>query len=265
MPIVGLGVLILWVGWYGFNAGSTFGTGRQLSPRSRSTRSSLRPPACSRLLAIYLKTKSMDVGMAGNGAIAGLVGITAPSGYVEFWAAPIIGPSPESSSSSASRDRQVPRRPGRRALGARSGRHLGHAAVGLFASERLILDGAARASGTASSATRPSARRPASSASRRSAWRRRSRSCSRSPTRPSAIMQATIGLRVSEEEELAGLDISSHGMYGYPESFIPQEEYPGRRVEPPAPAPAPATAAGPSAAPRHRGGAHEEGRSIHPP
>ena len=29
--------------------------------------------------------------MAGNGAIAGLVAITAPSGYVEFWAAPIIG------------------------------------------------------------------------------------------------------------------------------------------------------------------------------
>ena len=32
-----------------------------------------------------------DVGMAGNGAIAALVAITAPSGYVEFWAAPIIG------------------------------------------------------------------------------------------------------------------------------------------------------------------------------
>ena len=29
--------------------------------------------------------------MAGNGAIAGLVAITAPSGYVEYWAAPIIG------------------------------------------------------------------------------------------------------------------------------------------------------------------------------
>ena len=35
------------------------------------------------------------------------------------------------------------------------------------------------------------------------------------------------GLRVTEEEEDAGLDISEHGMYGYPEQFIPQPEYPG--------------------------------------
>jgi Amt family ammonium transporter len=41
-----------------------------------------------------------------------------------------------------------------------------------------------------------------------------------------ALIKATIGLRVSEADEAAGLDISSHGMYGYPEAFIPQEEYP---------------------------------------
>ena len=41
-----------------------------------------------------------------------------------------------------------------------------------------------------------------------------------------ALIKATIGLRVSDDEELAGLDISEHGMYGYPEVFIPQEEYP---------------------------------------
>ena len=35
-------------------------------------------------LVTWLKTKALDVGMAGNGAIAGLVAITAPSGYVEF-------------------------------------------------------------------------------------------------------------------------------------------------------------------------------------
>jgi Amt family ammonium transporter len=42
-------------------------------------------------ITISLISKKLDVGMAGNGAIAGLVAITAPSGYVEFWAAPIIG------------------------------------------------------------------------------------------------------------------------------------------------------------------------------
>ena len=39
----------------------------------------------------YWKTGTIDIGMAGNGAIAALVAITAPSGYVEPWAAPIIG------------------------------------------------------------------------------------------------------------------------------------------------------------------------------
>src|SRR5207247_8182407 len=43
------------------------------------------------LAVMYRRTKTYDVGMAGNGAIAALVAITAPSGYVEFWAAPIIG------------------------------------------------------------------------------------------------------------------------------------------------------------------------------
>jgi Amt family ammonium transporter len=47
-----------------------------------------------------------------------------------------------------------------------------------------------------------------------------------------AIIKATIGLRVSEEEEDAGLDIASHGMYGYPEQFIPQPEYVAPSIPP---------------------------------
>ena len=39
-----------------------------------------------------------------------------------------------------------------------------------------------------------------------------------------AAIKATIGLRVTDEEEEAGLDITEHGMYGYPEAFIPQSE-----------------------------------------
>ena len=45
-----------------------------------------------------------------------------------------------------------------------------------------------------------------------------------------AAIKATIGLRVSEEDEEAGLDIVEHGMYGYPEQFIPQSEIGGSRA-----------------------------------
>ena len=44
------------------------------------------------------------------------------------------------------------------------------------------------------------------------------------------VIKKTYGLRVTEAEEDAGLDISEHGMYGYPEQFIPQPEYPGGRA-----------------------------------
>jgi Amt family ammonium transporter len=38
------------------------------------------------------------------------------------------------------------------------------------------------------------------------------------------IIKKTYGLRVTAEEEDAGLDITEHGMYGYPEQFIPEPE-----------------------------------------
>jgi Amt family ammonium transporter len=37
-------------------------------------------------------------------------------------------------------------------------------------------------------------------------------------------IKKTVGLRVDAEAEEAGLDIAEHGMYGYPEQFIPQPE-----------------------------------------
>jgi len=47
--------------------------------------------AVSSLVTIYAVTKKLDVGMTLNGAIAGLVGITAPCAWVEAWAAVVIG------------------------------------------------------------------------------------------------------------------------------------------------------------------------------
>ncbi len=50
------------------------------------------------------------------------------------------------------------------------------------------------------------------------------------------LIKKTIGLRVTEEEEDAGLDISEHGMYGYPEQFIPAPELVGVASSRPVPA-----------------------------
>jgi len=35
------------------------------------------------------------------------------------------------------------------------------------------------------------------------------------------LIKRTVGLRVSAREEMEGLDISEHGMWGYPEAFMP--------------------------------------------
>jgi Amt family ammonium transporter len=61
-------------------------------------------------------------------------------------------------------------------------------------------------------------------------------------------IKATIGLRVSPEQEEAGLDIIEHGMYGYPEQFIESPDgTPPLRAGTPAPA---STAAMAATAPR---------------
>ena len=51
-----------------------------------------------------------------------------------------------------------------------------------------------------------------------------------------SLIKATIGLRVSEDEEDAGLDIVEHGMYGYPEQFITSDGGPSGVSSAPAPA-----------------------------
>src|SRR4051794_34963099 len=92
MPLFGLGVLILWLGWFGFNPGSTLNA---LDGRFAEILIITNLAAAFGVLAAVatarIKTGTIDIGMAGNGAIAALVAITAPSGYVELWAAPIIG------------------------------------------------------------------------------------------------------------------------------------------------------------------------------
>src|SRR2546423_2629223 len=92
LPLFGLGVLILWLGWFGFNPGSTLNAadGRFAEILLITNLAA----ACGVLGAVataWIRTRNIDIGMSGNGAIAALVAITAPSGYIEIWAAPIVG------------------------------------------------------------------------------------------------------------------------------------------------------------------------------
>ena len=252
MPLVGLGVIILWIGWFGFNGGSTFETaGSFFGEVMLNTQLAAAAGVIGASLAVYAKSRSLDVGMAGNGAIAGLVGITAPSGFVEFWAAPIIGFIAGLIVVYAvlSIDRLLDD-----PVGALSAHGLagiwGTMAVGIFASPRLIVEGAGPGIwygifGDASLSTAFGQLGVQALAVLFTFVVVFAISIT-----TFAIIKSTIGLRVSDEEEEAGLDISSHGMYGYPEQFIPQPEYStglpstmgAGAAAPPVPAPAQMTA-----------------------
>ena len=233
MPLVGLGVLILFFGWFGFNAGSTLGTG---DGRLADVAVITMLGACGGVLGAFvvsqLRLKTIDIGMVGNGMIAGLVAITAPSGYVETWAAPIIGfvGGMIVVFGVIAIDKKIDD-----PIGATSAHGLagiwGTIACGLFTAPRLaeynafgnpeggLLYGGgpdqliAQVMGVLIAFTFVFA------LSYGTFW----------------AIKKTIGLRVTEEEEDAGLDIVEHGMYGYPEQFIPLPETGAASTGPAAP------------------------------
>jgi Amt family ammonium transporter len=221
MPLVGLGVLILWLGWFGFNGGSTLGTAdNRFAEVILVTQLGAAAGVIGASLTIWLKTKALDVGMSGNGAIAGLVAITAPSGYVEFWAAPIIGLVAGVlvvlAVLAIERRLDDP-------VGALSAHGLagiwGTLSCGLFTSERLAEYNGIGQAGLFYSGSFEQLGVQAAGASIAFV------TVLALSLAVFGVIKATAGLRVSEEAEDAGLDISEHGMYGYPEQFIPQPEY----------------------------------------
>ena len=86
-----IGVFILWFGWFGFNAGSELAADGLLSFLAMNTLMAAAAGVIGATLVTWIKTGAADVAMAGNGALAGLVSITAPVGTVEPWAALVIG------------------------------------------------------------------------------------------------------------------------------------------------------------------------------
>jgi Amt family ammonium transporter len=93
LPLVAIGVFILWFGWYGFNAGSTLGMGDPGGVARIAINTTLAPAmgAMAAMILTWLKYGKPDVTLALNGALAGLVGITAPCFVVGSDSSILIG------------------------------------------------------------------------------------------------------------------------------------------------------------------------------
>ena len=91
MPLAALGVFILWFGWYGFNPGSTLLAISGVSHVAVTTTLAAATGAIAAMVISWIHFKKPDLSMALNGTLAGLVGITAPCASVSTGSAALIG------------------------------------------------------------------------------------------------------------------------------------------------------------------------------
>jgi len=207
VPYVVIGTSILFFGWYGFNAGSTVAaTELRISVITVNT---FLAGATAAVVALYWKfatTGKADILAACNGALAGLVGITAPCAFVPPWAAVVIGiiavPFMFGTGHIVERVLKVDDAVG--AVPVHFGAGLwGLLAVGIFS------DGTYGVSGLIAGNWGQLVLQLIDIAAL-IAW-----------VLPTVfvtfwMIKKTMGLRASRKEELQGLDISEHGMEAYP-------------------------------------------------
>jgi ammonium transporter, Amt family len=92
VPMIVMGTFFLFFGWFGFNPGSTLAaTDLRISVIAVNT--FLAGAAGAVLVCYYtfFKTGKVDIALTCNGALAGLVGVTAACAYIPTWSAVVIG------------------------------------------------------------------------------------------------------------------------------------------------------------------------------
>ena len=222
MAFTTLGVIILWFGWFGFNAGSTFGiaTGDKLgyfAYVALTTNVAAAAGALGGVIVSWLVIGKPDLSMTLNGVIAALVAVTAACGFVAPWAAIVIGLIAGAIAVVgvlAVERARIDDPIGAVAVHGMAG-VWGTLATGIFAVPALAEN---LATGTGGLVYTGSFDQLGTQAlgllavgaftfgtSFGALW----------------LMKATFGIRVEPEVETAGLDVSEHGMWGYPEFYIP--------------------------------------------
>jgi Amt family ammonium transporter len=221
IPYAVLGTLILWFGWFGFNPGSTlgvdFGGIGYFAYVALTTNIAAASGALGGVLTAWLVLKKPDISMMLNGVLAALVAITAASGFVAPWAAIAIGLVSGFIAvvgvifvERIGIDDPI----GAVAVHGMSG-VWGTLATGLFAVPSLS---AKLATGTGGLVYTGSFHQLGVQAVGLAAVGGFTFSASFGGL---WVLKRLWGIRVEEETETAGLDVSEHGMWGYPEFYIP--------------------------------------------
>ena len=91
LPFTVIGACLLWVGWFGFNAGSAVSAGPLAATAFLNTNTAAAAAALGWLVAEWFKAGKPTILGAASGAVAGLVAITPGAGFVTPPAAILIG------------------------------------------------------------------------------------------------------------------------------------------------------------------------------
>ena len=91
IPMAAIGVFILWLGWFGFNPGSTTAGDTSIAMIFVNTNLAAAAGVISAMTISWILFRKPDVGMSLNGALAGLVGITAGCANVSPTSSVVIG------------------------------------------------------------------------------------------------------------------------------------------------------------------------------
>jgi len=216
-----LGMFVLWFGWFGFNPGSTMAADFNAIGRiAVTTNTAAAGGAVAAAITAWVLLGKPDLTMILNGALAGLVAITAPCAFISVPSSLIIGllAGVLVVLSVLFFDRVKIDDP----VGAISV-HLvcgifGTLAVGLFAQDQFAPgttgDGLFFGGGVKLLAAQLAGVLGVGAFVALSSWLFW------------ALIKSTIGMRVSPEEEVAGLDVGEHGIMAYPEFQVPSEGFP---------------------------------------
>jgi Amt family ammonium transporter len=91
LPLAALGVFILWLGWFGFNPGSTTAANKDIAMIFVNTNLAAAAGSVLAMFVSWIKFGKPEIGMSLNGALAGLVAITSPCATVSPLSAVVIG------------------------------------------------------------------------------------------------------------------------------------------------------------------------------